>query len=349
MEDVTNGGIPSCLPSSGTDGTQVRLAATGPMDDSGNILLSNDTQEFGSRMLVTRRRSRGHGRGASFSSARGSHVRQGVREETIHAGDSSVRHVDGLDTSGRTRGGHYARGGIRGGFSHSVSARLAPSSMPLETSFGLEPNVSRIPDDSETLSPSHVIIPVLESDNSPVSQVPIVELQSDSRDSPGPSKPDKKGKDVLIEASGSVSGQLFSTALVKKSKQTVGSSFPVEESERSPTLLMNIVDQPHKPDKVLDLHQRAVENLESILSEDDVESEGSDCSMSESDEYDEDLEMEDDVDDSTILSMYQEGLRIENLVRKGSVLSTMSQKKGRLGASEDGDPVRVSRGHSTSD
>ncbi|XP_039121168.1 uncharacterized protein LOC120257928 [Dioscorea cayenensis subsp. rotundata] len=94
---------------------------------------------------------------------------------------------------------------------------------------------------------------------------------------------------------------------------------------------MNIVDQPHKPDKVLDLHQRAVENLESILSEDDAESEGSDCSMSESDEYDEDLEMEDEVDDSTTLSMYQEGLRKENLVRKGSVLSTMSQKKGRLG------------------
>lgn len=52
--------------------------------------------------------------------------------------------------------------------------------------------------------------------------------------------------------------------------------------------------------------------------------------MSESDEYDEGLEMKDEVDDSTTLSIHQEGLRKENLVWKGSVLSTVSQKKGRL-------------------
>lgn len=58
--------------------------------------------------------------------------------------------------------------------------------------------------------------------------------------------------------------------------------------------------------------------------------------------------MEDEVEDSTTLSMYQEGLRKKNLVRKGNALSTISQKKGRLGKSDDGDPIQVSRGHSTS-
>lgn len=330
MEDSTYGGIPSNIPRSVPEGPQVKQVAVGPMDDSENIPISNNTQEFGSWMLVTHRRNRGRGRGASFSSARGSHVRQGDRVEAIHAGDSSGKHVDGKDTSGRTRGGHHARGGKRGGFSSRVSNRSTPSSMHMETSFGLESNVSQIPDALKILSPSHATIPALETDNTPVTQVPNEELQLDLCDSLCPSKQDKKRKGVLIEASGSVSGQLFSAGLIKKSKKTLGSSLPVEEPERSQTLLMNIVDQPHKPDRELDPHQRAVENLESFLSEDEVESECSDCSMSESDEYDEGLEMKDEVDDSTTLSMHQEGLRKENLVWKGSVLSTVSQKKGRL-------------------
>lgn len=163
----------------------------------------------------------------------------------------------------RTRGGHHARGGKRGGFSSRVSNRSTPSSMHMETSFGLESNVSQIPDALKILSPSHATIPALETDNTPVTQVPNEELQLDLCDSPCPSKQDKKRKGVLIKASGSVSGQLFSAGLMKKSKKTLGSSLPVEEPERSQTLLMNIVDQPHKPDRELDPHQRAVENLES--------------------------------------------------------------------------------------
>lgn len=67
---------------------------------------------------------------------------------------------------------------------------------------------------------------------------------------------------------------------------------------------MNIVDQSLKSDRELDPHQRAVENLESILSEDEVESECSDRSMSDSDEYEEGMEMEDEVEDLTTLSMF---------------------------------------------
>lgn len=76
----------------------------------------------------------------------------------------------------------------------------------------------------------------------------------ESRDSPGLLKQVKKGKCILIEASGSVSGQLFSASILKKSEKSLGVSSLVEEPKRSPTLLINIDDHPHKPDKEMYPH-----------------------------------------------------------------------------------------------
>lgn len=113
IKEATDGGILPNLLRSMPEGSQVRQIIVGPMVDSENTLVSNDAQEFGSWMLVTRWRNKGRGRGARFSSTRGTHVHQGDRIDAIYDGDSNGKHVDGKGNSGRTRGGHHAHGGKR--------------------------------------------------------------------------------------------------------------------------------------------------------------------------------------------------------------------------------------------
>lgn len=79
-----------------------------------------------------------------------------------------------------------------------------------------------------------------------------------------------------------------------------------------------------------------VEQMEEVLSEDDEDSEASDESMEESKDYEDDVEMSNEVDDLTILRKFQEGLQIESLAQKGSILPLITQKKGRNEGSEEG-------------
>lgn len=72
-----------------------------------------------------------------------------------------------------------------------------------------------------------------------------------------------------------------------RKKEKARGSFPsLVEPEPSPTLLMSIAEPLHNSDRVSDAHQRAVENLENILSEEEGETEGSEGLMSESDDSD---------------------------------------------------------------
>lgn len=167
--------------------------------------------------------------------------------------------------------------------------------------------------------------------------------QLEIRESPSPSKHDRKGKKVLIESSGSVSNQLFLAGSLRKKERASGSSTLLVEPEPSPTLLMGI-DEPHSTsDMALDVHQRTVENLETILSDEEEDSEYTGESEDDSDESDQDMVLTDEIEDSTTLSSFQEGIRKEILARKGVSLQRLSQKKGRLGDSDDGDPIRISR------
>lgn len=165
----------------------------------------------------------------------------------------------------------------------------------------------------------------------------------ESHDINDPLKQDKKGKKVLIEASGFVAGQMLANTKAWKKDKARGSSHPLVEPESSPTLLMGIDDLSMTVDWDLNMHQWAMKNLENILSNDEEELEFSEDSMAEPDEFDHAMDMNDEIEDSTTLRRYQEGIRKESLARKRSALQMISQKKGKLGDNDDGDPIRISR------
>lgn len=56
-----------------------------------------------------------------------------------------------------------------------------------------------------------------------------------------------------------------------------------------------------------DKHRRAVESLEAILLDNEEISEDSGDSMADSEDFDEDIEMNDEIEDSTTLGQFQEG------------------------------------------
>lgn len=115
-----------------------------------------------------------------------------------------------------------------------------------------------------------------------------------------------------------------------------------------PTLLMGIDEAPTTAAGMSENHIWVVADLEKILSDDGEESSFSEGSMSESNDEDEDMDTTEEVEDSTTLSKFQEGIRKETLAKKGGSLPSASQKKGRIGESDDGDPIRISRSHSSS-
>lgn len=182
-------------------------------------------------------------------------------------------------------------------------------------------------------------------DNS-VSQVFEEPQQLDSFSSQGALKRDKKDKGIVIEASGSVAGQLLANVPMWKKGKDRGSPQQTVDEDPSPTLLLggNISDAKEVGDG--EMHQRAVTDLENLLAEEEDDSGSSVDSMSESEDSDGDMDMTDEVEDSTTLSKFQEGLRKEVLARKGCTLLMSSQKKGRIGESDDGDPILISRSHS---
>ncbi|XP_039119691.1 uncharacterized protein LOC120255989 [Dioscorea cayenensis subsp. rotundata] len=98
----------------------------------------------------------------------------------------------------------------------------------------------------------------------------------------------------------------------------------------SPTLLLGIDDSPSETAGVFDKHRRAVECLAAALSEEDEGSEYSGDSMDESEEDDdEDMDLTEEVDDSTTLGHFQDGIRKESLARKASISQMVTLKKGR--------------------
>lgn len=157
MDDAPEGGNLPNNPRSISAGSQVRQVAAQSSDTQAYNLEANDTREFGLWMLATHWRNKGKGRGAGFSSALGSHMRQGGMDDmfpTIQASRDEAnldegcngQHMKGRGSSSLTRGGHRARGGGRGGLSHHSSNSLAPFSLSKETLIGFGPNANLISD-----------------------------------------------------------------------------------------------------------------------------------------------------------------------------------------------------------
>lgn len=218
---------------------------------------------------------------------------------------SNEQHVQGKGRMGGTHCGHRAYSGGHSGLSHHISDSSRLSSLANEAVPVLEHSVSHISDSSRIPSLSNEATPIFDSNEALVSQVSKETQLLESRDIKDPLKQDKKGKKVLIEASGSVAGQMLANTTAWKKVKARGSAHPLVEPESSPTLLMGIDDLSTKAYRDLDMHQRAVENLENILSNDEEELEFSQDSMAETDESDHAMDINDEIEDSTTLRKYQ--------------------------------------------
>lgn len=120
------------------------------------------------------------------------------------------RHVEGKGRPFGIRGGHRACSG-RGGLSPRGSDRSMGSSLPNESLTVLEPPVPHFSDRSQSDPSSKVTVSgAILIDNS-VLQVLEEPKRLASISSQGALKRDKNGKGIVIEASGSVTGQMLAT------------------------------------------------------------------------------------------------------------------------------------------
>lgn len=288
----------------------LQLTDTTPQNETGD----HQEIDFGPWMMDTHRKYHGQGRGsARVQTNRNDHMSKAgqdaplstVRSLSIGANQTvnpDQRHVGGTTLKGGARGGKVSFGSQRGSFSHHSPAhfsslRCDDGEVNTQNNVPTSRKEGTMLDDSLLNGPTTNLIPLSPRDGE----------RPKIRDIGLISHRTIKGKQVLIEASGSVS-QMRKMASLSQTRLDPQQAEPFWSNIYSqPNLMISEGNslQPHQDED--EKHQMVVDHLaNAFLGEEEEESEESDDSMEESGESESEanLEMEEEPGDSLTLGKF---------------------------------------------